>query len=197
MNRVLSCLFLLALISIACGKAPSLQQRLQQMVEVHNQHNVTQELAFYADDATFVIPGENPIVGKAALRDLFESDAATNSVLVFKDMVTTRDTVIVNSIKERNDFLRYLGVPELHYAPGTKIVFNKGLIQKTELAPSSEEDEKIFERQWQDVMGWLGAAHPELVKEAQSGWLARHGRKAAHAWMELLAEWQVSKSGPK
>jgi len=81
----------------------------------------------------FVIPGENPIVGKAALRDLFESDAATNSVLVFKDMVTTRDTVIVNSIKERNDFLRYLGVPELHYAPGTKIVFNKGLIQKTEL----------------------------------------------------------------
>jgi len=60
MNRVLSCLFLLALISIACGKAPSLQQRLQQMVEVHNQHNVTQELAFYADDATFRDPGREP-----------------------------------------------------------------------------------------------------------------------------------------
>ena len=55
-------------------------------------------------------------MGKGALRDLLESDAATNSELVFKDMVTTGDTVVVNSITERNDFLRCLGIPELHCA---------------------------------------------------------------------------------
>ena len=81
--------------------------------------------------------------------------------------------------------------------PGTKIVFHKGLIQKTELAGWSEEEAKAFQKQWQDMMGWLGAAHPDLVREAQSGWLARHGRKTAQAWMKLLAEWQASKSGPK
>ena len=60
MNRVLSCLFFLALFSVGWIRTPSLEQRLQQMVEVHNQHNVDQELTFYTDDSAFVIPGREP-----------------------------------------------------------------------------------------------------------------------------------------
>jgi hypothetical protein len=32
------------------------------------------------------------------------------------------------------------------------------------------EDMKTFEKQWSDLMAWLSAAHPKLVKEAQFGW---------------------------
>jgi len=35
------------------------------------------------------------------------------------------------------------------------------------LASDAEEDRKICQKGWSDVMGWLGVAHPELVKEAQ------------------------------
>ena len=197
MNKGLPCLFLLALIPIACGKAPNLEQRVIQMVEAHNQHDVTRELTFYADDATFFMPGENPIVGRAALRDLFEGDSIVNSELVFKDLVIRGDTAIVNSITERSDWLRFIGIPEIHYAPGSKMIFRKGLIHKVELAPFVEEDIRAYEKGWSDVMGWLSIAYPELVKEAQSGWLARYDAKATQTWMKLLAEWQASMSSPK
>jgi len=186
MNKVLSCLFLLALIPTACGKAPSLEQRVVQMLEVHNQHDVARELAFYADDATFVMAGEKPIVGKAALRNLIEADSIMNSELLFKDLVIRGDTVIVNSITERNDWFRLMGIPEIHYAPGSKIVFSKGLIQTVETAPLVEEDMRAFEKALSDVMAWLSIAHPELVKDAQSGWLARYDAKATQTWIKLL-----------
>ena len=192
MNKAFSCPLLLALIPMACGKAPNLEQRIVQMVEAHNQHNVAQQLAFYADDATFIMPGDYPIVGKAALRDLFEADSIVNSELVFKDLVIRGDTVIVNSITERSDWLRAIGIPESHYA--SKIIFRKELIYTDELGPNVEEERRVYEKRWSDVMGWLSIAHPELVKEAQSGWLARYDAKATQTWMKLFIEWQSSKS---
>lgn len=195
MNKGLFCLFLLALIPIACGKAPNLERRVVQMVEAHNQHDVARQLAFYADDATFIMPGEKPIVGRAALRDLFEADSIVNSELAFKDLVIRGDTVIVNSITERSDWLRSIGIPESHY--GSKMIFRKGLIHTDELAPGLEQDRRAYEKGWSGVMGWLSIAHPELVKEAQSGWLARYDAKATRTWMKLFAEWQASKSSSK
>ncbi len=196
MNKGLFCFLLLALIPLGCYRIPSLDQRIQQMVEAHNRHDVTLELSFYAEDATFIIPGEKPIVGKAALRDLFESDAVWNSELALKDLVIRGDTV-TSSGTERNDFFRSMGIPEIHYAPGGKIVFRKGLIQRVETGLLEKEDSMAFEKAWSDVMAWLSVAHPELVKEAESGWLARYNARAAQDWMKLLAEWQASKSHPK
>ena len=194
MDKDLSCLCLLALIPIACGKGPDLEERAVRMVEAHNQHDVARQLTFYAADATFMMPGENPIVGRAALRDLFEADSVVNSELVFKDLVIRGDTVLVNSITERSDWLRFIGIPESHY--GSRMIFRKGLIHAEELAPDVEEDRRAYEKGWSDVMGWLSTAHPELVREAQSGWLARYDAKATQAWMKLLGEWQAHKSSP-
>jgi hypothetical protein len=39
-------LFVLALIPMTCGKTPNLEQRVVQMVEAHNQHDVARQLAF-------------------------------------------------------------------------------------------------------------------------------------------------------
>jgi hypothetical protein len=197
MNKGFSCLFFLALVPLACGKAPSLEQRVVQVVEAHNRHDVALELTFYADDATFSIPGENPIVGRAALRDLFEADSIVNSELVFKDVVIHGDTGIVNSITERSDWLRLIGIPEIHNSPGSKMIFRKGLIHTVELAPFVQEDVRAYEKGWSDVMGWLSITYCDLVKEAQSGWLARYDARATQTWMKLLAEWQASKSNPK
>ncbi len=197
MNKGLSFLFLLVFTLLACNKVPDLEKRLAQMIEAHNRHDVVGELAFYADDVTFSMPGEKPIRGRATLRDLFEADSIGNSEILFKDMVIRGDTVIVNSITERSDWLRLRGVAELHYAPGNRMIFQKGLIHAVELAPYEEEDVRAYENGWSDLMRWLSVAHPELVKEAQSGWLARYDANAHQTWMRLLAEWQASKSSPK
>ncbi len=77
------------------------------------------------------------------------------------------------------------------------MIFQKGLIHAVELAPYEEEDVRAYENGWSDLMRWLSVAHPELVKEAQSGWLARYDANAHQTWMRLLAEWQASKSSPK
>jgi hypothetical protein len=195
MKKHILSMLVLVIIPAACTRLPSLEQRTLQMVEAHNQHDVARQLAFYANDATFIMPGEKPIVGKAALRDLFEADAIVNSELVFKDLVIHGDTVIVNSITERSDWLRFIGISECHYS--SKMIFRKGLIQTDELGPDAEEDRRAYEKGWSDVMEWLSIAHPELVKEAQSGWLARYDAKATQAWMKLFAEWQASKSSSK
>lgn len=165
------------------------------MVKAHNQHDVTRQLAFYADDAAFLIPGENLKVGKTAIRELFEADSIGNSVLVFKDLVIHGDTVIVNSIIERSDWLRFIGIPESHY--GSIIIFRKGLIQTDELTPVTEEEKRAYHKGWSGMMGWMKIAHPELVREAQSGWLARSDAKATKTWMKLFTEWQAYKSSPK
>ena len=185
-------LLFLVLISSSCHRAVNHLDIIQQKVEAHNRHDITKELSLYADDIVFIMPGENPIVGKAALRDLCEMDSVDNDNLTFKDLTVYGDTVFATVI-ESSDWFRSFGIPEFHYQPGELTIFRKGLIHKVIQAQIVEEDKRTFEKNWSDMIEWLSSTYPELVKEAQSGWLARYDAMSALGWKKLLNEWNTSK----
>lgn len=190
-NWIFLLLFLVPF-SSSCYRAIHPIDIIQRKVEAHNRHDVTKELSLYTDDVIFIIPGENPIVGKTAFRDLCEMDSVVNCNLIFKDLIVHGDTVFATVI-ESSDWFRSFGISEFHYQPGEVTIFRKGLIQKVILAPPAEEDKIVFDKSWSDMMGWLNITYPELVKEAQSGWLARYDAKSALGWKKLLNEWNTNR----
>lgn len=187
-------LLLLIVVVPACSRTPSPETQLANMITAHNRHDVVGELVFFAEDAVFAIPGQTPIVGKAAIRDLFEADSVMNSELIYTDLVVRGDTVIANSVIERNDMLRLLGVPEIHYLPGTRVVFKKGLIQRIEVTRFLQEEWSAMRTDFSNLMAWLQTAHPELLQDIRSGWLSRNTARSAEAWLKLASEWRESEA---
>jgi len=190
-----SALILLAVvIGTACSKAPGLDKLVTDMVAAHNRHDVTRQLAFFTDDAVFVISGQTPVTGKTALRGLYGADSVMKSELVYADLVVHGDTVIINSVVERNDLLRLLGVEEMHYLPGTRVVFENGLIKKIEASRLDQKDWRTMRDNFSALMNWLQTTHPELLKEIGSGRLAGNNATAARGWLDLAAEWRQSQA---
>jgi len=175
-------------LAVSCSRAPQLDQRIMEMVSVHNQHDVEKELSFYTDDATFVISGEQPVIGKAALRELFASDAAAGSEIAYAGMVVSGDTASAESVSEKSELLLLMGVPVLHWKPGSKNIFKNGLIYRVELTPIEDKDAEIYKKTSADFMKWLAVVHPERVPEFQS---TTHSVKSVKAWVEMLREWRA------
>lgn len=195
MKKWVLCSLLLAVISLACSRAPNLKQLIQEMTEVHNRHDVEKELSYWTADGVLALEGEKPAVGKAVLRNVFSCDSALNSEIHFQGFTVRGDTAIVNSLVERNDFFRLAGLPEVHYVPGTRITFSKGLIERIEIPYIVPEDWRILDEWSSGLMQWLRAVHPELADAfSQSTDLTNHNAEAAHLWTKLATEYNSSKS---
>lgn len=196
MRKCILSLFLVAFIPPACTRAPDIERQIHQWVSAHNQHNVTKELSFYADDAVLVwMAGWKPAIGKAVLRDVFECDSVLNCELVFNDFVVRGDTLIANSVVERNDFFHLAGLPEVHYAPGTRLIFRNGLIEKMEVSGLIDEDQKSFNDFFSGLMAWMRVKHTDQVQGfLESTNFPNHNVRSAQMWVKLLTEYQVSKS---
>ena len=192
--RALALIIPAIVICASCSKPISLVTQVVNMIAVHNRHDVAGQMAFFADDATFVIADQTPIVGKAAIRDLYRADSVMKSELVYSDLRVSGDTVIVGSVVERNDLLRLLGLPDVHYLPGTRLVFKKGLIQRFEASRLDQKQWREMRDSFAALMTWLQTAHPELMREVTSGRLAGNNAESAGGWMKLAGEWRESQA---
>lgn len=188
-------MLLLAVVTVtACSKPPDPETQIANMISAHNRHDATGKLALFTDDASLVVGGQTPITGKMALRGLFEADSVMNSELVYAGLVVRGDTVLVNSVVERNDLLRLLGVPEVHYLPGTRVVFANGLVQRIETSKLDQREWRAMRDGFAALMNWVQTSHPELLREIASGRLSGNNATAARGWLELAAEWRESEA---
>ena len=190
-----SLLFLLAVaVGAGCSKPPSPKTQVASMIAAHNRHDVTGQMAFFADDASFVMAEQTPVTGKAAIREVFRADSVMKSELVYEGFTVHGDTVIVESVIERNDLLRLLGLPEVHYLPGTRLVFAKGLVQRLETTRLDQKEWREMRDNFSALMTWLQKAHPELTREVGSGRLSHNNAESADGWLKLAGEWRESEA---
>jgi len=189
-------LLLLAAVAVtACSKTPNPETQIANMIAAHNRHDVTGQLSFFAEDAAIAVGGQTPFTGKAAIRNLYEADSVMKSELEYTGLAVRGDTVVVNSVVERNDLLRLLGLSEVHYLPGTRVVFRKGLIQSIETSRLDQREWRAMRDSFAALMNWVQAKHPELLKEIGSGRLSGNNATAARGWMEVVSRWRQSEAG--
>lgn len=188
-----ACVIVLA--GLACFDARHLEQRTRQYFQHHNRHDLTGELAFFTDDAVFEMPGWSPLRGKDALRDQFGFDSVLNSEIIVGGLRVLGDTVVIDSITERNDFFRLLGISEIRYLPGTRFIFHAGQIQNVQSAQIRPEDMQATSAKIEQVLGWLRIAHPEFSSDIESGALFQYNAETANRWLQLLREWRGAAGG--
>lgn len=117
MNTQLTTAASFVAVLFACSSGQRLEQVARQHFEKHNQHDLTGTLPFYTDDAGSEMPGWPPLHGKNALRDQFGFDSVLHSEMIVGGIRVHGDTVVIDSISERNDFFRLLGISEIHFCP--------------------------------------------------------------------------------
>ncbi len=195
MNKHILCPLALVLLAVSCSQEPGFVKKVPLMLAAYNQHDVTKQLSYYADDAIFVMAGSAPATGKAVLRNIFACDSVLNNNLALGGEYLLRgDTVYFSSCTESNDFYRLAGVPELHFMLGAKIIFRKGLIQRFELPLVVTEDQKALDKFSTGFAAWLKAKHPEIVKEFLASMdLPNHTVAAGQSWMKYATEYLASK----
>jgi len=193
--RPLRVVCVLVLAGLACSDAQRLDQLTRQYFEQHNRHDLSSELAFYAEDAVFEMPGWPPLRGKDALRDQFAFDSVLNSEIIVGGIRVLGDTVFIDSLTERNDFFRLLGISEVRYLPGTRLIFDGGQIEKVQSAQIRPEDMQATSENIEQVLEWLRVPHPELSSEIESGALFQYNAETANRWLQLLREWRGAAGG--
>ncbi len=166
---------------------------VQRYVQLHRSHDIDGLLALHTSDAEFLIPGQHPIRGKEALRHLFEWDSVLGSELAMTGLSIAGDTILVDTVIERNRFFRALGLTEVRYQPGTRFVLRNGQIAGTYPAALSEESLKSGIEEYQHLFQWLSANRPDAYSRLLPGGLFRYNASNARLWLQVLAEWKQSK----
>ncbi|MDP2470262.1 MAG: nuclear transport factor 2 family protein [Candidatus Palauibacterales bacterium] len=191
MGRVLTALAVLTWAS--CAKQQSPAAFVERYLELHRSRDVDALLALHTADAEFVIPGQEPLRGTAALRDLFEWDAVLGSELVMSGIRSDADTILIDSVIERNKWFQALGLVEVRHRAGTRIVLRDGRIAATYPAAFDDETQRRLMDRFQPLLRWLGEHRREALDQLLPGGKFRYDAATARLWLEVLAEWNTSR----
>lgn len=182
----------LALIwAVACVD-PQIRERrdavVADYVDAVNLSAVEQALAHHTADAEFLLPGQTPIVGTAALRALLQWDSVLASRIRFEPGHWSGDTLFAGKGAESNAWFRGIGLDSVLYAAGTRFVFEgdkiRGIYPSTLRPESTAEVESRFGAFFE----WAGANAPEVSELAPGGQFIYSG-EAAERWLHVLARY--------
>jgi SnoaL-like domain len=181
---------LVALILISCSQKSENIKKVEEYFATHNLHNVNKTMKFYSPDAVFNIPGQDTFNGTEQIRKIEEWDAALNSNLETSSYEEDGDTVFVNEIVERNDWFKNMGIDSVVYNPGTKIIFEKGLIKA--VLPSSLvlESRKTIITKLKMFVNWAKMVYPDELQKLLPEGKFDYKKENAHKWVQMLNEWR-------
>lgn len=165
---------------------------IAEYVRLHRAGDVDGLLALHTADSEFLIPGQAPIHGTAALRDLFAWDAVLGAELAMAGIRALGDTILVDSLVERSRWFQAIGLAEVRYRPGTRMVLYEGRIAATRPAAFEEETRQRLTARFQAFMQWLGQHHPEAGAQLLPGGQFRYDAASARRWLELLTAWNAA-----
>lgn len=188
-----------ALALCACSGPPSEASReaaLESLVRAVNRNDVEAALAHYTPDAEFLIPGQHPIRGTEAMRDLLQWDSVLDSRIRFRTDRWRGDTLVAGVGVERNAWFAGVGLDSIVYAAGTRFVFDgekiSGIYPSTLSAKSMSE----FEPKYRAFFEWGEANAPEVARLAPGGQFVYTGA-AAEEWREVLARYAEARRTPE
>ena len=182
---------------LGCSRKPDPNSLMQKYVERHRSGDIEELLAMHTDDSEFLLPGQQLIKGKTALRKLFEADSVFGSRLIMKGIRANGDTIIIDTVIERNKFFQALGIKEVLYTPGTKLILRNGLIAGTYPAPQEAETRRRILEQYQLLLQWMKKNRPEVLKQLLPDGKPKRGAEAARLWLKILAEWNSQRTSQK
>jgi len=191
-------LALATLVPVAgCHQGPGATDLLGRYQQLHEAGDVDGLLALHTRETVFLLPGQDPIRGKEALRGLLEWDATLGARLDFRGIRVEGNTIVVDSIIERTRFFEALGIPEVRYGKGTRFVLEDGLIAETRPANFDDETARRIRQAFDALLPWLSEHHPGDVARLLPGGKFRYDAESARRWLELLAEWRAANdAGP-
>jgi ketosteroid isomerase-like protein len=165
---------------------------VQRYVALHQSGDVDGLLALHTEDSEFIIPGQDPVRGHAALRGLFSWDVVLGTELIMEDIHLDGDTVVIDTIVERNKWFEAIGVSETRYKPGTRLVLRDGRIAGTYLSGFDERTHSRVVEGFGRLIQWLSANRPEAQNRLLPNGMFRYDAESAHLWLTVMEEWQRS-----
>jgi SnoaL-like domain len=193
MRSTISVIIALASLLVAsCTERPDSKAFVDNYVQTHRSGDVDGLLAMHTGDAEFVMVGQDPIRGTAALRDLFEWDAVLKSDLSMDAVSADGDTIVVDSVTERNRWFRAIGLSVARFQPGTRILLEDGRIAGTYPAAFEDETGRVLGDGFERIVAWLGHNRPDTLKQLLPGGKFRYDAQSARLWLKVFEEWKSS-----
>lgn len=193
MRRPLSVIVIASLFAlVGCTSSQDPAAFVERYVQLHAARDVDALLALHAPDAEFVIPGQDPIRGSAALRDLLEWDAVLESKLTMSGVRAEGDSILIDSVVERNKWFQALGLSEARFRPGTTMVLRDGRIVGVYPAGFDVDTQRRFIERFEVLAQWLHENRQDALEQLLPGGKFRYDAASARLWLEVFAEWQSS-----
>ncbi len=184
-------MILVALVYTGCASQQDPARFVGHYVELLRSRDVEGLLALHTADAEFLIPGQEPIRGTSALRDLYEWDAVLRSELLMAGIRAERDTIVIDVLVERNRWFTALGLDEVRYKSGTRFVLDEGRIDGIYPAAFADETQQRLMERFQPLMDWLGEHRQDVLPQLLPGGRFRYDASTAKLWLEVLADWNT------
>ena len=180
----------ITLLLFSCSSEKSKEDIFNEYVEAHNSHNLNKTMGYYDKDASFEVPGQDTLFGIDRIIALEQWDEALNSNLEVSSFVENGDTLIVNSIIERNDWFRNLGIDSIVYNPGTTIIFENGKIKSVTPSPLIQDSRQSIMNKLQMFMNWAKIVHPDVLQTLLPNGKFVYNKESAIQWVALIKEWK-------
>jgi hypothetical protein len=184
----------IALVCLSCSESSDPKAKTMSMFDAINRHDVSGALAYFADDVHYVMNDGSSITGKPALRKLFQFDSTMGTKAEISGVWVSGDTVVVDTTVESSDWGRLMKIPGMRSYPGSRFVFEKGLIKRVEYSASFPEDENIFRSRMTAFLKWFVYVHPERIDEVKNRTFVQFNAECASDLMKLAEEWQEWRS---
>ena len=183
-----------ALVCLSCSGSSDPKTKILSMFESINRRDVTGALAFFTEDVHYVMDDGSSISGKPALRKRFQFDSTMATTVEIGGVWVSGDTVFVDTIVESSDWGRLMKIPGVRSYPGSRFVFEKGLIKRVEFSGSLPEDENIFRSRMTAFLKWFVYVHPERLDDVKNHTFVQFNAECASDLMKFAEEWQEWRS---
>ena len=191
-------LFLLAIVvgaSSGCGSGTDpLEARVTGYFEALNSHDVAATLAFFAEDATYVIAGQEPLVGAREIGAFLEWHAAVAGEMVLGEFELRGETAILRELTASNEIYRRLGIDSVRYEPDTRIVFGEGLIRNIRPSELTAASLEVVRQASDEFWAWVEQNRPERVEQLRPEGRFVFSAEIAGAWLDTLDAWRQDRS---
>jgi len=178
----------LGLLVLGCtGKSEDRRREevVRRYIDAVNTNDVRRALSYHTRTARFLIPGQDTIVGTDAMRALLQWDSVLGSEIRFDDGEWSGDTLVLGGGTERNAWFRGVGLDSVHYAPGTRFVFEGDLINGVYPAALAQPWADEFATKVGAFMTWADGNAPEVADLAPGGRFKYDG-ESARRWLVVL-----------
>jgi hypothetical protein len=179
---------MVALLLLGCSGESDEARREEvfvQYIRAVNANDVSAALSYHTPNPEFLIPGRRPIVGTEAMRALLQWDSVLGSQLRFDAGQWSGDTLTVGAGAERNAWFGGIGLDSIHYAPGTRFVFERDRIRGVYPSSITAKSAEEFEAKVGAFMVWAEANAPEVTELAPGGQF-RYDGESARRWLDVL-----------